>query len=202
MSDSSLNKAKNTLRTVKKWVSKLTIKISWTIWGLLWKNTNDTNKTSKDPTTLGESNNVIRKQTTVSIGDLNGNYGALLWNLSSTELIDKSRNWKGWDTKLILHGDIFADRYAHSIDIASYLTQLQNQARLQDGDITILAWNHEDMAFSYLTGEPIIYINGKSYAMQIDSSKDAQAWLIELESHINPDITLEQIKQNRGKLLW
>jgi Calcineurin-like phosphoesterase len=164
-------------------VSKLTITISW--------------KTASLP----ESNNVIRKHTTVSIGDLNGNYGALLWNLSSTEIIDNSHNWKGWDTKVILHGDIFADRYPHSIDIANYITKLQNQARLQGGDIIILAWNHEDMAFSYLTGEPIIYIHGKWYPMQIDSSKEAQPWLMELESHINPGITLEEIKKNRGKLL-
>ncbi len=200
MSDSSLNKAKNTLSTIKKWAQKLTIKISWTLWWILWKHINATHKKSKNPLILSESNNVIRNHTVVSIGDLNGNYGALLWNLISTELIDKSQNWRGWDTKVILHWDIFADRYGHSINIANYLIKLQNQARLQDGNITILAWNHEDIAFSYLTGEPI-HIKKGWRIIWIDSSNEARVWLIELESCINPSITLEEIKKNRGKLL-
>ena len=59
--------------------------------------------------------------------------------------------------KVVMHGDIFADRHPHSIAIASYLKQLQNQAKLENGNITVLAGNHEDIAFSYLTGEPIHY---------------------------------------------
>lgn len=40
---------------------------------------------------------------------------------------------------MVFHGDIFADRYPDSMHIASYITRLQAEARLQGGDITILA---------------------------------------------------------------
>lgn len=140
-----------------------------------------------------ENINVIRKHTVVSIGDLNGNYGALLWNLISTQLIDRSGNWIGKNTRVVFHWDIFADRYPDSMAIASFLTQLQTKAKLDGGEFILLAWNHEDVAFAYLTGQ-YIDIDGRLSTIWIDTSKQSTIWLMELESSIDPNITFEQIK--------
>ena len=144
--------------------------------------------------TLSESKNIVRKQTIVSIGDLHGNYGAFLWNLTSAWIIDNENHWIGGNTKVIFHGDIFADRLPHSIDIAFSAITLQQEAKLHGGELIFLAWNHEDIAFSYLTRQPIYYKNKKVSEIWIDSFPSAIPWLMELEHLIDPTITIEKIK--------
>ena len=90
--------------------------------------------------------------------------------------------WRGNDTKLVIHGDIFADRHADSMKIAHYLTKLRESAKKYNGEISILAWNHDDIAFAYLTWE-VTHNDEKEMPIQLDSMSGAQVWLQELIDH-------------------
>lgn len=149
-------------------------------WGKKLESTLSLQKNSQEWEVDTQYQNITRKNTVVSIWDLHGNYDAILWNLLYVWIIDALWNWIWWDTKVVFHGDIFADRYGDSMKISQYITKLQAQARIQNWDITILAWNHEDIAFAIMTKQPI-YNNKKLENISIKSFGDgARNWLLEL----------------------
>lgn len=203
-----VNKSKKSLDTInviKKWARDTVVKV---VERVKWLISNDTKTTWDDPTIITESewsetiiseenlesNNILREQTVVSIGDLHGNYGAFLWNLTSSWLIDSENHWIGWNTKVIFHGDIFADRHPYSIDIAFFAITLQQEAKLHGGELIFLAWNHEDIAFAYLTRQSIYYNNKKVSEIWIDSFSSAIWWLMELEHLFDPTITIDKVR--------
>jgi hypothetical protein len=182
------NKPRSTIKsTIRKWAERLTKTIWSRVWWLMSKKITDASPEWKDtviirPESPQEYLSVIRNHTVISVGDLHGNYGALLGNLNATQMIDSSGNWTWGDTKMVFHGDIFADRYPDSMHIASHITQLQEEARSQGGEIMVLAWNHEDIAFAFLTGHKLF---NKGKLVDAWGFKSARTWLQELRQYVN-----------------
>lgn len=167
-------------KTEKKWwIKTLTHEVAQKIRKKLWSKV-----TKKNISSPQEYRNIIRKYNIVSIWDLHWSYDALMWNLLHAWLIDTSGNWIWWTTRVIFHGDIFADRHQDSLKIATYISNLWKKARSQSGDISILAWNHEDIAFAFLTHQSFCY-EGKWIQMKLGAFKSSNQWLLELMIHAN-----------------
>lgn len=86
----------------------------------------------------------------LAIGDSNGSFETYKWNLEKTGLIDKDFNWKGGNRKVVVHGDILADRAMDGFKILEINRKLRAEAQKQGGDISLIAGNHEDFMFSFL----------------------------------------------------
>lgn len=93
---------------------------------------------------------VQRQNDVISIWDTHWNYEAFIKNLIAWKVIDDYWNWISKNKDLVLHWDILWDRNTWSLDTLLKVYDLQKQAEKQWGSITILAWNHDDFAFSYL----------------------------------------------------
>ncbi len=96
----------------------------------------------------------------VAIGDSNGSYETYIWNLKKTGLIDEDTNWIGGNRRVVIHGDILADRACDGLQILHKNAELRKQAQEAGGDITILAGNHDDFMFSFLLNRGGVHDNG------------------------------------------
>jgi hypothetical protein len=85
------------------------------------------------------------------VGDLHGSMRAFEQNLQRAWAIDSSGKWIWGNKEIVFHGDILADRNKNSFDIFARIEDLQKQAREAGGKVSVLAGNHEDFAFAYLT---------------------------------------------------
>ena len=85
------------------------------------------------------------------MGDLHGSRRAFELNLQKSGAIDEQGNWIGGNREIVFHGDILADRNTDSLAILERIRVLREQAKKEGGNITVLAGNHEDFAFAYLT---------------------------------------------------
>ncbi len=105
---------------------------------------------------------VPKKKTLCLIGDLDGSMSNFLihlrslkltkrWNLIN-QLLGKLPTWIGWSMRLILSGDILADRSTDGFSILQLVNHLRSQAELLWGGIDILAWNHEEKMIWFLVG--------------------------------------------------
>lgn len=101
----------------------------------------------------------------ISIGDSNGSLETYLWNFENSNLIDENSNWIGGNKKVIVHGDILADRSKSGFDILLKNRELREQAQKEGGDITIIAGNHDDFMFSFLLKRGGVHKNG-IYALE------------------------------------
>ncbi len=102
---------------------------------------------------------VERKSDVLIVGDLHGNYEAYMESLQRLGATDETGNWTGGDKKLILLGDIVSDRHPNGLKILEDLRILQKQAAKSGGEIDIIAGNHEDFAWIFLTAsdsDPIL----------------------------------------------
>jgi hypothetical protein len=95
----------------------------------------------------------------VAIGDIHGDFEALVYALYAAALIDDDGNWIGCNTILVQTGDIFDDKRVGvdifnrsspptniELHILEYLTNLNEQAVRQHGKIILCLGNHEWMA--------------------------------------------------------
>ena len=99
----------------------------------------------------------IRAAETMVIGDLNGSLKVFKNALICLGAIKIERNngvsqwkWLAGNRKLVLVGDILADRNAEGLMILDKVRELRKQAESQGGSITIVCGNHEDIAISFL----------------------------------------------------
>ncbi|MFH0820549.1 MAG: DNA translocase FtsK [Candidatus Peregrinibacteria bacterium] len=115
-----------------------------------------------------EWNKVRREKEVMAVGDLHGEWAAFIGNLKTLKIIDEGGNWIAGPRKVVFHGDILADRGMDSFKILQAIAKLKKQARGANGELVVLAGNHEDFALSYLLGESfgenpaymICFING------------------------------------------
>ena len=90
-----------------------------------------------------------------AIGDLNGSYQGFVAHLLNRNLVSSENGeivWKGSDKKVVFVGDILGDRTPEGLKIYEALLKLKEQAQLDDGDVTWLSGNHENMFNGVLTG--------------------------------------------------
>jgi hypothetical protein len=80
----------------------------------------------------------------VAIGDLHGDYDALLSLLRTTGLVDDKNKWSGGKTHLMITGDI-PDRGPDSRKIFDLLFDLEKKAKSAGGYVHTLTGNHEAM---------------------------------------------------------
>lgn len=97
--------------------------------------------------------NVKRETEVLAVWDLHWNYNIFIANLKSLWAIDWQWNWTWWNRRLVLHWDIMADRNTSWIKIMEKISDLQQNARKEWWDISVISWNHDDFAISYLTGK-------------------------------------------------
>lgn len=78
----------------------------------------------------------------IAIGDLHGDYEALIEVLSHAGLINGKHSWRGGRATLIQIGD-FIDRGPESEKVTDYLDKLSAQAARAGGKVIRIAGNHE-----------------------------------------------------------
>ena len=117
----------------------------------------------------------------IAMGDLHGDYDALLKALIKAKLINNKKKWIGGDTHLVQVGDVF-DRggrgVSHQtttdveeIQILDFLYKLNKQANLKGGKVISLIGNHELMNilgdFRYASKEHIDAMGGDDNRRQL-----------------------------------
>ncbi|MCC6643805.1 hypothetical protein IT411_03580, partial [Candidatus Peregrinibacteria bacterium] len=102
----------------------------------------------------------LRQTESLYIGDLNGNMEMFAKSLVSLKLSKNPAkpdfsdlNWIGGNRKLILIGDILADRVPEGLSILSAVDRLNKEAAEEGGRIVTMYGNHEDFAVSFLLGK-------------------------------------------------
>ena len=101
----------------------------------------------------------IKRQTEVmAIGDLHGSFEGFKENLKSLGVAKENPagalEWVGGNRKLVFVGDILGDRNVYGKEIISVIGDLQKQAEVQGGEISVLAGNHDDFWISSLADIP------------------------------------------------
>jgi len=94
-----------------------------------------------------------------AIGDSNGSFTAYLSNLKLFEVIDENGHWMAKNRKVVIHGDILADRQAEGFRILDHIRALRIEAKKAGGEVVVLAGNHEDFMFSFLMGKKVAQPN-------------------------------------------
>jgi hypothetical protein len=104
---------------------------------------------------LDKSVEIVRPAETLLVGDLNGSLKVLHDSLIAMKALEVEQNgtwkWTAGNRKVVLLGDILADRTAEGLKILDKVKTLREQAAKQGGDIKIIFGNHEDYAVSFLT---------------------------------------------------
>jgi hypothetical protein len=80
----------------------------------------------------------------VAVGDIHGDYDALVAILEEARVIDSHGRWGGGETVLVQTGD-FLDRGPGVREIMDLLMTLEGQAEEQGGQVVVLLGNHEMM---------------------------------------------------------
>ncbi|CAM2006191.1 metallophosphoesterase [Acanthopleuribacter pedis] len=86
-------------------------------------------------------------QRIVAVGDIHGDYNALVSILKKAGLVDEQRNWTGGDTIFVQTGDM-TDRGPDVRKVFDLLMALEEQAPAQGGQVHVLLGNHETMNLS------------------------------------------------------
>ena len=103
----------------------------------------------------------------IAVGDVHGNYEALVGLLTQAGLLNKKTDWSGKRTTLVFTGDLL-DRGPDSRQVLDLLMKLEKQANRKDGHVIVLLGNHEIMN---LTGD-LRYVSGEEYASYADEKSN------------------------------
>jgi len=106
----------------------------------------------------------------VAVGDVHGDYEALVSVLLSAGLIDSKNNWAGGQAHLVQLGDV-PDRGADSRKAMDLLMTLEKQARRARGYVHVLIGNHEAMN---VYGDLRYVSDGEYAAFAADESAEVQ----------------------------
>ena len=85
-----------------------------------------------------------------AVGDLHGNYNALIGNMASLGLINAQDDWVGGAARVSFLGDMIADRNGNDVEIALKLLTYGSSARREGGQLPCLAGDHEWLLVSLL----------------------------------------------------
>jgi len=91
---------------------------------------------------LVAASSAAHAERTVAIGDIHGDYDALVSILSEAQLLGDGNSWVGGDATLVQLGD-FLDRGDHPRRVMDLLIDLQEQASAAGGRVIVLMGNHE-----------------------------------------------------------
>ncbi len=87
----------------------------------------------------------------VAIGDLNGSLKTLEYNLKKTGVLSHSGKWAAGRRTVEIHGDILADRGMDGFEILLRIRHLRAEAQAAGGNVKVIAGNHDDLMFKFLT---------------------------------------------------
>lgn len=99
----------------------------------------------------------------VAIGDVHGDYDALVTMLQNAELLDAKLRWSGGDAVFVQVGD-FLDRGPDDRKVMDLLMRLEKEAPRKGGRVIVLLGNHEAMN---LIGD-LRYVSEAAYASYSD----------------------------------
>lgn len=85
----------------------------------------------------------------IAIGDVHGDYSALLSIFQRVGIINNNRDWNGGNVTVIQTGDQ-QDKGSRESDVYNLLFKLQDQAPRSGGRVYILYGNHEVYVFCFL----------------------------------------------------
>jgi hypothetical protein len=77
------------------------------------------------------------------LGDTNGNLAMVGHSLQTLGIIDAHHRWIGSSARLVLMGDVHADRFPWGLAITDLIANLNRQAKAAGGNIVRLAGNHD-----------------------------------------------------------
>jgi hypothetical protein len=100
-----------------------------------------------------------RAERIVAVGDLHGDYAALIDIVEAAGIADDKGRWTGGDATFVQLGDV-TDRGADSLKIIRYLQKLEEAAPKRGGKVVVLLGNHEAMN---VTGD-LRYVDPGEYA--------------------------------------
>ncbi|MBC7503596.1 hypothetical protein H7169_01370 [Candidatus Gracilibacteria bacterium] len=142
------------------------------------------------------------------IGDLDGNMSNFLRHLRGLELIkggtiidkllNKTPTWTGGSMRLILSGDILADRSTEGFAILKLVNSLREEAELAGGTIDVLAGNHEEKMIGFLVGR-----YGNTISLESQGTRGDHRGIIELLEFGDkqPSILANMRKTEKGKMI-
>ncbi|HWQ02885.1 MAG TPA: metallophosphoesterase, partial [Candidatus Nitrosotenuis sp.] len=90
------------------------------------------------------SANAAKSARVVAVGDVHGDYDALVAILQRAALIDAKLNWIGDGATLVQTGD-FLDRGEKCLQVMDLLMSLEKQAARKKGRVIVILGNHEAM---------------------------------------------------------
>lgn len=139
------------------------------------------------------------QNTTISVWDSHGNYGAFASNLRAAHLIDASEppKWIGGKRTCVILWDILWDRFLEGFKILRTITSLVSQAEKCWGKVEILAGNHDNFFLSFLFWLPIYmwhifdsideFLEGCANVVMSSSEKQYQG-VLELARGLEPPV--------------
>lgn len=103
---------------------------------------------------LDSAVNKLRTAITMIIADVTGSMPVFLDALKTHGAIirgaDGYWNWHGGQQKLVILGDILADRETDGLEIMDLVRRLSQQAEEAGGKVVLILGNHEDLILSFL----------------------------------------------------
>ena len=133
--------------------------------------------------TLGTDTSVYENVSRVlSLGDIHGNYDALLKYLINNKIIDNELNWTWGDGHVVFLGDVF-DRGNKVTESLWLIYQLDIKARKQGGRVHMLLGNHEVMVMTndarYMNKKYEVFSNYflRDYSLFFDIRSELGHWL-------------------------
>jgi hypothetical protein len=108
-----------------------------------------------------------RAERIVAVGDLHGDYAALLDIVEAAGIADDKGRWTGGAATFVQLGDV-TDRGADSLKIIRFLQKLEEAAPKKGGKVIVLLGNHEAMN---VTGD-LRYVDPGEYAAFRTNSSD------------------------------
>ena len=120
-------------------------------------------------------------QRIIAIGDIHGDFSALIKSLEKAKLIDYKGNWTGKNTFVVQLGDLLdrggrgssieTDNIREELDILQFLEHLNKQAISAGGNVIALIGNHELMNvagnFNYTTENTNLGWGGENNRQQL-----------------------------------
>src|SRR5438445_7391246 len=116
---------------------------------------------------IGGNGPPLQSTRVVAIGDIHGDFDAVVGILQRGQLVDTSRKWSGRNTTLVQTGD-FLDRGPKTRAVMDLLMALQKDAPRQGGRVIVLMGNHEAMN---IYGD-LRYVTANDYAAYTDNRSE------------------------------
>ncbi len=154
------------------------------------------------------------QNTTISVWDSHGNYGAFVSNLRAAHLVDASEppKWIGGKRSCVILWDILGDRFLEGFKILRTITDLVSQAETCWGKMEILAGNHDNFFLSFLFWLPIYMLHTfddidefledcANVVMSCSEKQYQYQWVLELARGLEPPVDPSTIPFEKESIL-